>query len=828
MNAAIPAAGCFHCGSPVGADAIVATVDGAQRPMCCTGCAAAASWIAEAGLADYYRIRDAAPAAVGDVAADYRSWDGEEIAVEHIVSVDDAREITVQAEGMRCAACAWLIDRALMHAPGVLEVSANAITGRVRLRWNPAATRLSQLLERLAGLGYRAHLASGSVLERARARERRTLLLRLGVAGLGAMQAMMYTEALYLDVGNSMPVPTRDFFRWIAFLLCAPVVFYSGWPFLAGMWRELSQRRLGMDTSIASAVLLAYGASLVETLRGGPHVWFDAAVMFVFLLLAARFVELSMRQRASAGIDALARARPAMATRLFADGSLRQVPTRELAPGMDVRVAAGEAAAADGQLLEAAAEFDEALLTGESRPVRRLRGDTILAGSVCIATPCTLSVTRTGADTWLSHLVRLVDRAQAARPRMARLADRVSAWFVAALFAVALLVAIGWTLWIDPGRAFEVTLAVLVVSCPCALSLAIPAAVTAAHGTLARWGVLAANADALETLARADTIVLDKTGTLTVGEPRIVAVEASPSMDAAEALRLATALQQGSGHPLARAFAGAAMGAPVQSAADVQDRRVVAGAGVEGTVNGRRLRLGRPGFAADGADDGRVWLGDGRRVLARFTLHDALREDARAAVAALKALGLRVEIASGDDSQAVALLAATLGVDAARGRQAPEDKLARVRSLQLAGHVVAMVGDGINDAPVLAGADVSIALGGGAALAQRAADFVITGERLLRVAEAVALARRTRRVIRHNLAWAVAYNVVALPFAAAGMVSPWLAALGMALSSLAVTLNALRLARGAPGQASPAGDLRPTPMAAPTGHAATRMATSAP
>lgn len=787
---ALAGATCFHCSATLPPSPPMVRIDGSDRAVCCTGCGAAAAWIHDAGLEDYYRLRDAQPDRIGEQPGDYSIWDRPELLAGHVASVGDASEVTVQTEGMRCAACAWLIDRALMREAGVVEVSANALTGRVRLRWDPRATRLSAVLERLGRLGYRANLASGTARERERARQRRSLLLRLGVAGLGAMQAMMYTEALYLDIGDEMAVPTRDFLRWVAFLLSAPVVFYSGWPFLAGMWRELRQRRVGMDTAIASAVLLAYGASLVETLRGGPHVWFDAAVMFVFLLLAARFVEQAARQVAGARIEALAQARPALATRIGADGTLQQVPSAQLAVGDLVRVAAGESVPADGELRDEAAEFDEALLTGEPEPVLRRAGATVLAGSVCIATPATIAVLRTGTDTWLSHLVRLVERAQGERPRLAQLADRIAGGFVAGLFVVAALVFATWTLFLDASRAFEVTLAVLVVSCPCALSLAIPAALTAAHGTLARLGVLAAEPNALETLARADTVLLDKTGTLTRGQPRVAAVALEPdaALDTDRALAIAAALERDSGHPLARGFVRA--GAPVASRV-----RVVAGAGVEGIVDGDRYRLGRPGFAAPGADDGCIWLGDGERLLARFTLEDAPRADAAAAIAALQSLGLRCEIASGDQAAAVSTVATALGITEAHGRLSPGGKLERVRALQRDGHVVAMLGDGINDAPVLAGADVSLALAGGAPLAHRAADLVVTGESLLRVPQAIALARRTRRIIRQNLGWALGYNAVALPFAAAGLVAPWLAALGMAASSLLVTLNALRLSR---------------------------------
>jgi Cu2+-exporting ATPase len=545
-----------------------------------------------------------------------------------------------------------------------------------------------------------------------------------------------------------------------------------------------------MDVLVAGSTLLAYFASLFETIRGGPHVWYDAAVMFVFLLLAARMHEQRARSVASAQVDALARARPAFATREKTGGSGREtVPLAALEPGDVACVAAGEAVPADGVLLDAEAWFEEALLTGESAPVRKQYGDEVYAGAVCRERPARLQVTCTGAATRISQLARLVEQAQEHRPALARVADRLAGRFVLFLLPVTLAV-FAWWWQHEPARALEVTLALLVISCPCALSLAVPAALAAAHGGLARIGLLALRPDALDTLGRATDIVFDKTGTLSDGRPLLAAIEVFSGVDQDRALRIAAALERDSTHPIARAFVG-------RSADSTQARevRAVPGRGIEGVVDGQHWRLGQAGFAAGVADDGRVWLGNGDRAAARFTLQEAERGDARAAIDALRAQGLVVHLSSGDAVEAVRRFAAQMGNDQAHARQSPEDKLAFVHGLQRQGRIVAMVGDGLNDAPVLAGADVSLAVAEGAALAQRAADLVLTGHSLRRIPQAIDVARRTRRVIRQNLGWALGYNLLALPVAAAGWVTPWLAALGMALSSLAVTLNALRLAR---------------------------------
>ena len=780
--------GCHHCGEALPAAPARVQLDGAWQAFCCDGCAAAAQWIRDARLGDYYRLRSEPGMRVRADAADFGIWDREDLLAGHARDIEGGREITVLSDGMRCAACAWLIDRALGREDGVLDAGANAVTGRIRIAWDPARTPLSRVLARLASLGYRPYLATGEARERARRSERNRALLRIGLAGLGAMQAMMFAEALYLDTRGEMPIPTRDFFRWITFLVSTPVVFWAGWPFLAGAWREIRQRVLGMDTLVAGATLLAYVASVWGTVAGSEHVWYDAAVMFVFLLLVARQLEQRARHIASAQVDALARARPAFATRERADGTRESIPLAALAVGDVACVAVGEPVPADGVLLEDTARFEEALLTGEAHPTAKRAGDPVLAGTACREHPARLRVTRVGADTRLAQLAHLVEQAQAHRPAMARGTQRIASLFVAGVLLAAVAVYAFWRVH-DPERAFEVTLALLVVSCPCALSLAVPATLAAAHGALAKLGVLAVRPDALDTLARATDIVFDKTGTLGDGRPRLASIGACRGIAEADALRIAAALEQDSGHPLAAAFAG------IADPPRASGLRNVAGQGIEGTVEGGHWRLGQAGFATGGDDDGGIWLaaGDGRQ--ARFEVAEGERADARAAVDALRAQGLALHLSSGDGAAAVQRFAERMDIDTVRARQSPEDKLGYVRGLQRRGHVVAMVGDGLNDAPVLAGADVSLAIGDGAALAQRAADLVLAGSSLLRLPQAIAVARRSRRILRQNLAWALGYNVLALPLAAAGLVTPWLAALGMALSSLAVTGNALRLAR---------------------------------
>ncbi|MFM1886222.1 MAG: cadmium-translocating P-type ATPase [Pseudomonadota bacterium] len=758
-------------------------------------------------LTDYYRLRTQ-PAGRPEAGFDYSAWDRADVQAGHVQAVPGGCEITLVSDGMRCAACAWLIDQALRREDGVLEAGANAITGRIRLRWDPGHTRLSKLLERLGSLGYRVGLAQGTARERERRRERNRWLLRLGIAGLGSLQAMMFAEALYLDAAGQMPLATRDFFRWLTFLVATPVLFYAGWPFLTGAWREFRGRAPGMDTLVAGGALLAWAGSLVETLRGGPQVWYDTAVMFVFFLLAARLLEQGARAAATAQVDALARAQPALARRVDpADPTgtaLETVPAAALEAGDVVLVAAGESLPADGILLDAAAAVDEALLTGESTPVQKAVGARVLAGSVTTGQALRLRVEAAGTGTRLSQLARLVEQAQSQRPPAAELADRVARHFVAGIVLIASCVAAGWSLY-DPSRAFEVTLSLLVISCPCALSLSVPAALAAAHGALARHGVLVTRAGALEALAGLTDVVFDKTGTLSHGHPTIVATVHAAGEDARYALRVAAALERHSRHPLAAAFADAAVAGglrPDDLAAAVSDLQEQAGAGLQGCLDGHVWRLGQRAFAApqaalpgiDRLDDW-LWLSRNQMPIAAFHIEDSPRPEASAVVRQLQDAGLEVHLLSGDAVDRVEHFAAAVGIHFCAGRLAPEDKLARVREWQALGRMVGMVGDGINDAPVLGGADVSIALASGAPLARQSADVVLVSTALTRIPWMLQLAQRARRIIRENLTWALGYNVVALPVAAAGLVTPWLAALAMVVSSLTVTFNALRLNR---------------------------------
>lgn len=712
------------------------------------------------------------------------------------------------AEGMHCANCARSIRTRVGALPGVQSVDVNLTSTRVSVSWNPAQLGLAGVLGAIEALGFKPVPLSGAAADSARRAERRSMLKRIGLAGLAAMQMSMYTVGLYAGALTGIEPWLAQLLRVTSMLLAVPVMFYSGWPFLLGAWHDLRRRALGMDVPVAAALLLAFTASVVNTLRGSGQVYFDSVAMFIFFLLVGRFVEMNVRRGSLDAGEALARTLPAKVTRLKADGGSEKVLLADLAAGDRILVAHGAVVPVDAVLAEGSTLVDESLITGESVPVARTAGQVLPGGALNLGGPCQLVATRDVRGSTLASMVGLIERAQAERPPQAMAADRYASQFVLWIVLLSLLVAGAW-LWINPARAFEAVLSVLVVTCPCALSLATPVALAAATTRLARRGVLVTRAHALEGLAGVDTVVLDKTGTLTSARMQLGDTRLHAGIDQARCLALAAGLEQHSAHPLASAFTEA-----TAARLTFGSVREVTGQGLEGELEGTTWRIGQrafvaalagpslatpPGLAmgAGAPDDDHLWLGSAAGMAAEFELIDTLRPDAQAGVAQLRALGLEVRIASGDRAATVQRVATALGIAAASGRMTPDDKQALIRQLQASGRKVLMVGDGINDGPVLAAANVSAAMGGGAAIAHAAADLLLMNESLGSVAAAVDTGRGTARLVRANLRWALAYNLCAVPLAAAGLVPPWLAAVGMSCSSLYVVWRARRFV-GAP------------------------------
>lgn len=764
-------------------------------------------------------------AALAPTPADWSALDEREGWAEFSRPLADGRcESYLAIEGMHCAACTLTIEQAVGSQAGVASVEVNGSTGVARVVWAPGAARPSDWFAALQRAGYRGLPAGDRFAAEPRDRERRRMLWRWLVAGFCMMQVMMYAFPAYIAEPGEITPDVQALLRWASWMLTVPVLLFSCRPFFSSALRDLRHGRAGMDVPVALGILVAFGASTAATVDPagplGAEVWYDSVTMFVFFLLSGRLLEQRLRDRTAGALEALMRRLPEVVERQRADGSFERVAVRRLAAGDVVRVRPGEAFPGDGEVLDGRSQVDEALLTGESRPLARGPGDAVIAGSHNLAGVLLVRLQRVGDDTRYAGIVALMERASVDKPRLARLADRVAGPFLLAVMAAAAVAA--WAWWPQgAGHALGVFVAVLVVTCPCALSLATPAATLAAAGALARRGILLRHLEALDAAADIDTVVFDKTGTLTVDRMAVAELRVRPGADREAVIAQAGALASRSLHPASRAVAGMAPG-PLPAASEVRE---VAGQGVEGIVQSVEgpvsLRLGSAAFCGAPAGDRdatEVHVADAQGWLATFVLDERLRDGAAAVVARLRSSGRAVRLLSGDRPGPVARLAARAGITSFAAAQSPEDKLAHVVALQAAGRRVAMVGDGLNDGPVLARAELSFAMGEGVPLAQARADVIVGGGRLDAVPLVLDVARRTRRIVRQNLAWAAAYNAVCVPLALAGWMPPWLAGLGMACSSLAVVLNATRLAatRGLPAEAPVSPPAAPAAAVAPS------------
>ena len=789
---------CFHCALPVARDdEFQVEIDGELQPVCCPGCKAVAELIRDTGMSSYYAMREAPQPGVGrppDDATEWQLFDRDDMISAFADLSDDAAEATIYVGGMYCAACSWLIESTLGKVKGVESADVNPVTHRVRVRWRTEDLGLGGVLATLARLGYEPQPLAPESTARPEIAEQRTALKRLLVASLGMMQVMMFAVGLYAGDFQGMDADMQYFLRLVSFIVTTPVVLYSARPFFAGAWRGIVTRRPGMDLPVSIAVTVAYLGSVYAMVTRGPAVWFDSVVMFVFFLTLGRFLEMRARHRSIDRSVALSTLLPNTVTRL--EGDVQNiVPAGRLVVGDVLIVRPGESIPADGVLVDGETTVDEALLTGEAEPRRRSLGDALVAGSINLDGMIRMRVEKTGTDTTLGTISRMSERARYARPAFVQLADRLAGYIVVAILVIAVGVATYWY-FNAPDRAFVITLSVLVVTCPCALALATPAAFAAAGTRLAELHLLVTNGNAIEVLSKATRILFDKTGTLTHGKPVIVSTQLlGDAYDEAQCLKFAAALETVSNHPIANAFD--VLNNPIIAT----DQRVAIGEGVAGTIQGRRWRLGKFGFvaaeesAATSNDATSVFLGVNGVVIAQFDIDDEVRADAVSTMQALSSLRLSIGLISGDNKEAVRRVARLLGIADHHSDCTPDDKLDIIRAAQVAGETGVMVGDGINDAPVLAGADASIAPVHGALLAQTSADIVWLGDTLRPVTLGILLARQTMRVVRQNLAWAIVYNATALPLAALGYVPPWAAAIGMSASSLIVVLNALRLSR---------------------------------
>ena len=806
---------CFHCGEiALEGNRWCLEIDGKEQLMCCPACKAVAETIIGSGLKDYYRHRTALPEispqqkrrASDDVREELTLYD--EIAIQQpfvMRSINEQEETEAEAilviSGISCAACAWLIEHRLNQLEHVVSANLNLTTHRLLLRWKDNDLKLSQILEEIHQLGYQAHPFSATVAEQQRIQESKTAFRRLAVAGFATMQVMMLSVPLYVGALRGILEQYEIFLRGASMLFATAVVLYSARPFFSAALRDIRTRHLTMDVPVSIAILLAYFASVWSTVNQGPEIYFDSVCMFTFFLLTGRFFEMRARHRMTQAGNNLLDLMPSAATRYSPEGN-EVIPASDILVGDLLIIKPGQQIPADGIVESGISAVDEAALTGEYLPIDKSEGDTLIGGTHNVESQLMMRVTATGVDAELNTIMRLMDRAQQEKPAIAIFADKVASRFVAAVLIIASSIAIVWS-FIDPSQAFWITLAVLVVTCPCALSLATPTALTAATASLREQGFLISKGHVLEGLNQIDRIVFDKTGTLTRGElslEQIIPASADITLSEQQVLKIAATLEQYSNHPIARAF-----NAITHFSTDNIEQ--ITGQGVKGkliNINGHEdatYRIGRADFAFPTASvqppiqDDRQWLllANEKQPLYWFALSDTLRQGAIPMVKQLKAWGIKISILTGDPSAQVEAVAKALDIDDVHKGLSPAQKLELASQWQQQGERLMMVGDGINDVPTLARADIAVAIGQASDLTKTNADAVITNNSLTTILHALSKGRKSTRIIRQNIYWALLYNVLALPLAATGFIPPWAAAIGMSLSSLIVVGNALRL-----------------------------------
>ncbi len=809
---------CFHCGLPVPDCPAPPSiyVSGAERAFCCHGCQAVCKAIVGAGLEDYYRHRtEAALSANRQTVPDFLRhldvYDRPEIQKDFVKTKDDWHEASLLLEGIRCAACLWLNERHLRRLPGVIDVGIDETLQRARVRWDPGRIKLSEILKAITEIGYIAHPYDVTRSQQLLQERKRRSAERIIFAGVVGMMVMNFSLATYFkgaaDAQGQLPLWVI-IGRWTSLMITASILAYSGQDFFVGAWRDLRNRRAGMDIPIVLGLTAAFAGSLYATIVTRGEVYFDSIAMFVFFLLLARRWEMRGRLLAADRLDRLAHAMPRTVRRLDEDGHCVEVPAGDLVADDQVRVLPGETLAVDGVLVTGSSSFDESLLTGEVSPVLRRPGDRVVAGAVNGEQPVVVRVTHGVQASTVSEIQRLAVQGLEQRPRYTALTEQAARWFVAAILVIASATALYW-LWAEPARWLSSTIAVLIITCPCALALATPVALAVAAGRFVELGVLPLHMRALDGLAKSGVVAFDKTGTLTSGHLSIVSVLATADLDQSQCLCHAAALSVASEHPVARALRRAVPKPGIV----ISDAGNVPGAGIHAVIAGEDWRLGSPAFAVGGglpapavqatiereqANGCTVSvLSSAQGVQAVISFTDLLRDGTEEMLLQLRALGVEcLAILSGDTRTSVLRLGQQLKINDVQGEMSPLDKLQWISARQRAGQRVIMFGDGINDAPVLAAADASISFSDATDLANVSSDFLLLGNNISALADARQIARRTRRTITQNLLWAAAYNMLAVPLAAVGWIPPWGAAIGMSFSSLFVVLNSLRLQKG--------------------------------
>ena len=795
---------CFHCNEPVPDNTNYEIVIAGQiRPMCCLGCRAVAEAILNANLTSYYTFRTQPgvkqSALVPEELNAFSAFDLNEIQQDFVYQKDDVNQISLTIDGITCAACSWLIEHKLSQLQGIISISVNSTTQRALIDWNNTQLKLSDILNEISQIGYQASPYQLDEQEVKTRIESRRFLLRLGLAGFATMQVMMFAFALYAGYFTDLEVEYRDYFRWVSMIFAAPVVFYSAQPFYFSAVRSMLSGKVNMDVSVSIAIVGAYIASVIATINGTGEVYFESVSMFTFFLMLGRYFEQNARKTASVSASNLHKLVPLTAHVITANGVIDK-PAKSLSLNEQVIIYPGETIAADGIIIDGKTSVNEAMLTGEQKPITKTLNEAVFAGTINLDQTITIEVSAVGQDQLVAEIIRLQEVAANTRPKIAQYTDTLGHYFSAAILIAAAATYIVWH-FISPADAFWVTLSVLVATCPCALALATPTAVTCAIGQLTKLGIIIRKEGVFETLPKINHVVFDKTGTLTCGELSITHTQSYDQLNNTQLLKIAAVLESQSNHPIANAFK------PWQgSQLIVNNIQQTVGAGIEGIITGKTYRIGNQDFVFNKSNSALlpklemsqnqvIWLSCNHTIIGHFELTDKLRYDSTETVSNLKKRGLTLSIASGDNSPQVSILAKKLGIDNVHAGLMPQDKLSLIKTLQKNNNIVAMFGDGINDAPVLAGSNVSIAMGSGTSVAKTSADMILLGDHLSRFIQALNIAKKTKTIIYQNLVWALGYNLFILPLAVTGHVVPYIAALGMSASSLIVVTNSLRLLR---------------------------------
>ncbi len=791
---------CFHCGEPIPANFhATVLIDQIEQPMCCVGCQAIAQTIVDNQLTDYYKFRtEVAQKAIPLVPEQLQKQallDQQALQQQFTYTEGDISETILSIDGISCAACAWLIEMQLMQLSGVVSIQVNATSQRATVKWQHKQCKLSDILATIQHIGYQATPFKADEQAQTQQQQNKTFIKRLGISGILMMQVMMIAVGMYFGAFSGMESHNQQYLRWVSMIVTVPIVAYGALPFYQGAYTALKARTLSMDVPIALAIILAFSASCIATITESGEVYFESVAMFTFLLLVGKYLEFRARTRAANLAANLLKMMPITAAKISDNDQIQYIAASELVANDYVIVKPGEVIPADGVIFQGSSQINEAMLSGEPKPVNKTIDDHVFAGTINGDGHLTIKVLHDNQQSFLFQLIRLSEQSQHHKPKIARISDRIAQIFVGAILLVSALTALYW--WqVDPNHAFWITIAVLVATCPCALSLATPTALTCSTIQLNKLGVIVKTADAIETLTEVDTCAFDKTGTLTEGNFSISHIEwlSSPVADILDETTLldyVAALEQHSEHPIAKAFQ------PYhRSQIKVSDINITAGIGIAGKVNEFSIRVGKPSWFSlpltPAQQQANCLIEINQQPVALIYLTDAIRDDAELLIRQLHQSHIQTILLSGDNQSQCQQVAETLQLQHYESGLSAEQKLQHLKTLQQQ-HIVAMVGDGVNDSPVLAQAHVSIAMGAGTEIAKNGADIILLNNRLINIAHLFQCARKTKRIIKQNYVWAFLYNIVVLPLAVTGVLSPYMAVIGMSASSIIVVTNSLRL-----------------------------------